>query len=1672
MRWLLVFFAAVVSLFPRAAFADSTVIFNEIMYHPAANESAMEWVELHNQMAVDMDLSGWSLQGGIQYAFPAGTIIRGGGYRVVAISPGALAAATGLTNLLGPFLGRLSNSGERLELRNNNRRLMDWLNYKDDGDWPPAADGAGVSLAKVDPKLASSQAENWTASREIGGTPGARNFVLPGASPPESLVMLNSSWRYWTPATEPDASWNQLVFDDRAWPLGNALFFTGNPQSEPGAIEPIRTLFSSGLDNNRTRIAGGTPDPHFLLVASAQGTPPPPAIAATVIDNHPAWLGNDSLSSWLGPINPGTTDVAPGIYNYQTRFDLSGYDSGTAQITLQLAADNRINNVLLNGVSQGIQFVGFSSLSTAFTLRVGFVPGTNILDFLTANDATTPNPAGFRVQLSGTAAAQVPRSTGVAPGPITHYFRTPFFFKSDAASTQIKLRAFVDDGAIFYLNGVEVWRVNMPAGPVTSGTFASTNVTNATFSAFIPIFSNPLLPGTNILAVEVHQAPGMTNEMLFGAELVAEIVPGAAPRLLFNEASAATNFPFRVEFVNAGTNTVFPDRYVLALAGSTDRQYLFPNGSSIAPGDYLVLSEDQLGFHPLAGDKLLLFSPNRSSVLDAIVVETTTRVRFPDAGSDWFTPEVATWGSSNQVTLRRDVVINEIMYHPRLPTGLSITASNESRGSWIELLNRSANWIDLTGWSLDSGIKFLFPVGTVLPAGGLLVVAKDKDYLQSLYPALSVVGNFTNQLSRHSDLIILRDDNKNPVNRVRYFDSAPWPEFSDGGGSSIELIDPGADNSKAEDWRASDETVRSQWQTYTYQGFASATVGPTLWNEFVLGLLEAGEVLLDDLSVIENPNSAPRELLQNGSFQQGGASWRFLGNHRQSRVIADPNNPANLVLDLVASGPTEHIHNHVETTLTSGATIVNGREYRISFRARWLAGSRQLNTRLYFNRVAKTTVLDVPLAGGTPGARNSRQIANLGPTFASLRHEPLLPATGQPVSVSITANDPDGVAGCMLWWAADNGVWAQTSMAASNGTHFVGQIPGGAAGSRVQFYVEATDGLGGHSTFPATGRNSRALYGINDVEGNPQPLHRFRILMTPADADFLHAQTNVMSNEHLRATFLYDDQEVFYDAGIHLQGSERGRGADDRVGFTLYFPADHLFRGVHDSISIDRSGGWSGRGGRQDEIVMKHVINQAGGLPGMYDDIVQVLAPKPQHNGNALLLMAKYGDEFLGTQYANGEDGNLFKLELIYYPLSTVSGNAESPKLPQPDDVIGTDLRDLGNNPENYRWNLSLENNRGDDNYSNMVQVAKAFSLSGTALDTQMRQLLDVSEWMRVFAAKSLSGDADTYGFGYPHNFMVYFRPEDGKALGFIWDMDFAWANSPTAALIPGDNIGKLVRLPGNQRLFYGHLLDLIDTTYNPSYISYWTTHYGNLAGQNYSGILSYITQRGNFVRTQMPAQIPFTITSNAGADFMVSSPTVTLGGNAWINVKEIRIHGRETNLVFTWPSLQQWQVTLPVILGTNTFNFLAYDFRGNLVGTDQITVTSSSLLGGTDRDQDGIPDDWESAHGLNPNDRSDGPLDFDGDGLRNQEEYLAGTDPFDASSRLELRLTTANSLSFEAMPGRSYSIQQSIDLGSRVWNSWTNIAPAQTNRTFSALVPATGAGITRFFRLVTPQVP
>jgi hypothetical protein len=103
------------------------------------------------------------------------------------------------------------------------------------------------------------------------------------------------------------------------------------------------------------------------------------------------------------------------------------------------------------------------------------------------------------------------------------------------------------------------------------------------------------------------------------------------------------------------------------------------------------------------------------------------------------------------------------------------------------------------------------------------------------------------------------------------------------------------------------------------------------------------------------------------------------------------------------------------------------------------------------------------------------------------------------------------------------------------------------------------------------------------------------------------------------------------------------------------------------------------------------------------------------------------------------------------------------------------------------------------------------------------------------------------------------------------------------------------------------------------------------------------------------------------------------------------------------------------------------------------------------DTDHDGMPDAWELAHGLNPNDLTDAAKDDDGDGFSNLQEFLAGTDPADPASAFKitaLAVTGSNTLiTFSTALDKSYAIETTSNLPSANWTIVTqNVAGTGNN--------------------------
>ncbi len=111
---------------------------------------------------------------------------------------------------------------------------------------------------------------------------------------------------------------------------------------------------------------------------------------------------------------------------------------------------------------------------------------------------------------------------------VSTYFRKGFAITDPTAVQSLNVNLLRDDGAVVYLNGWEVYRNNMPTGTVDYKTLAATNIDDSTFfsAAISPSY---LISGTNVIAVEVHQAAAASSDLSFDFELTGIVKQSPPP---------------------------------------------------------------------------------------------------------------------------------------------------------------------------------------------------------------------------------------------------------------------------------------------------------------------------------------------------------------------------------------------------------------------------------------------------------------------------------------------------------------------------------------------------------------------------------------------------------------------------------------------------------------------------------------------------------------------------------------------------------------------------------------------------------------------------------------------------------------------------------------------------------------------------------------------------------------------------------------------------------------------------------------------------------------------------------------------------------------------------------------------------------------------------------------
>ena len=417
----------------------------------------------------------------------------------------------------------------------------------------------------------------------------------------------------------------------------------------------------------------------------------------------------------------------------------------------------------------------------------------------------------------------------------------------------------------------------------------------------------------------------------------------------------------------------------------------------------------------------------------------------------------------------------------------------------------------------------------------------------------------------------------------------------------------------------------------------------------------------------------------------------------------------------------------------------------------------------------------------------------------------------------------------------------------------------------------------------------------------------------------------------------------------------------------IQFGPDHPFRGGLTSVVIDGAynmprtdgGGWleTTIGASVNEMLFHAVANRAGGIPANYDDVVYFQTPRAaEGNRRAQLKLQRFNNGYLEEAYENGADGPLFKQELIYHPTSTVDGNPESLKNPY-NAVLDTEIRSFGASPDGYRFNYIPQNNQDRDDFERIMALGQAFGSPSSSLYANTSAVMDADNWMRVYALHALIGLADTYNSGLAHNIQLYVRPSDRRVLLFPWDQDHAFYYAPTSSIFGGGShrLAAVINLPANRRLFGGHLRHLCRTAFNNTFLDPVINHLTSAPvadkSQHAATLRTYVTNRRNYVLAQISTQfpnVPFSVTTNGGADFSVTDPGAVIEGTGWIDVRSVLVSrngGPAEPVAVTWLDGRRWRITVPVEVGANALALTAIDHDGVGVGSDAVTVTHTGSI-------------------------------------------------------------------------------------------------------------------------------
>jgi hypothetical protein len=629
------------------------------------------------------------------------------------------------------------------------------------------------------------------------------------------------------------------------------------------------------------------------------------------------------------------------------------------------------------------------------------------------------------------------------------------------------------------------------------------------------------------------------------------------------------------------------------------------------------------------------------------------------------------------------------------------------------------------------------------------------------------------------------------VNEVTYGDGGRWGQWSDGGGSSLELIDPRADNRLAANWADSDETQKAPWTLIERTalidlGMSSGTSAP---DRFELVLEGPGECLMDDTEARSNGGT---NRIVNPGFESGATGWAFQGTHRRTFVQNGGARTGSSCLHISAVERGDTGANRIRTGI---AAMTTGGTNMATLRAwvRWLHGDPNILLRIRGQWMECAGAMTLPTNLGTPGATNSRLVPNAGPAITAVAHAPILPAANEPVVVTARVHDADGLSSFTLRYRLDPAATLASVPMRDDGTAgdavagdgiYSATIPGQPAGTFVAFHLRATDGhfSSATTTFPndAPFRECHVRFG----EGlRPGTIATYRMWLTQSNINFWNARER-NANDGIDCTFVCGNWRVVYNAQTLYSGSPwhtqnhpyNGPLGANTCDYEVQFPEDDLFLGQQDFVlnaqaafttffdndttaQAETTAYWLGR---KIGLGINHKRHVFVVMNGQFRGMIYFDHQQPNQD-----IVEEY--------FPNDADGRLHKIE-DWFEFDDAGAGFNIVTCTLQNFLVGGQKR-----TERYRWTWRPRARTAPNDFADLfalVDVANA--ARPEPLTTATEGLVDVPEWMRHFAVQHTIGNWDTYGYEQGKNCYAY-KPTSGPG-NFCYGTSISCSGSKAAA--------------------------------------------------------------------------------------------------------------------------------------------------------------------------------------------------------------------------------------------------------------------------------------------------